>query len=63
MVESDKKKILLIFLYGLFMILLVVLVFFTVSYLLKKGEVFKPKPASGEFPASPVGEFPPGPEI
>lgn len=57
------RRILLNSLYGLFVILLVALVFFAVSYLLKKGEVFKPKPASGEFPASPVGKFPPGPEI
>lgn len=57
------KRILLIFLYGLFMILVVVLVFFVVTYLLKKGQVFKPNPASGEFPASPIGDFPPAPQF
>lgn len=57
------RRIVLNSLYSLFVILLIVLVFFTVSYLLKKGEVFKPKPASGEFPVSPVGSFPPAPQF
>lgn len=63
-IENFKdKRILLISLYGFFMILLIVLTFFAVSYLLKKGEVFKPSPASGEFPGSPLGDFPPAPQF
>ena len=63
-IENFKgRRILLISLYCLFMILLVILAFFAVSYLLKKGEVFKPSPASGEFPASPIGDFPPAPQF
>ena len=63
MTEFDGRKILLIFLYGLLIILLIILTFFLVTYLLKKGEVFKPKPASGEFPTPPLSGFPSAPQF
>jgi len=40
------------------------LVFFLVTYLIKKGEVFLPPQASGDFPAAPIsGALPPQPEF
>lgn len=49
----------------LFLILLVMIVFYSISYLLKEGKVFQPTPeASGEFPAPlHIGIFPPAPEF
>lgn len=57
------RKITLISLYCLFVVLLAVLVFFLVSYLVKKGDVFKPPVATGEFPSFPAVYFPPPPEF
>jgi len=54
------RKILLSGIYGFFITLVVVLVFYLVSYLIKKGEVFQPKEVFGEFPISPAINFPPG---
>jgi len=49
----------------LFLILLVMIVFYSISYLLKKGKVFQPTPeASGEFPPPlHIEVFPPAPEF
>lgn len=62
--ELKRRKILLGFLYSLFVILLIVLTFFSVTWLLKKGETLKPSEVSGEFPVSVVStNFPPGPRF
>jgi len=61
MLQSDKRKFLLIILSGIFVILVILLTFFLVSLLLKKGEVLKPPETSVEFPSSPAGNFPPAP--
>ena len=47
---------------GFFVVLLVVFVFYLISFLLKKGEALQPQPASGEFPASPSANFPAPPK-
>ncbi len=57
------REILLTAFYGFFVILLIVLVFYLVSYFLKKGEALQPKETAGEFPASPAIDFPPPPEF
>jgi len=57
------RRILLNSLYALFMTLLIALVFFSVTYLLKRGEVFLPQEIPGEFPSSPAANFPPSPEF
>ena len=47
-----------------FLILLTLfLVFAAVSYLVQKGEVFKPVEPTGGFPSSPIGAFPPVPQF
>lgn len=50
---------------GFFVILLIALVFYSVTFLLKKGEVFRPLPGvSGEFPLpAHLESFPPPPEF
>lgn len=57
------RRILLNSLYALFITLLIALVFFSVTYLLKRGEVFLPQEIPGEFPPSPAVNFPPSPEF
>jgi len=57
------RKILLRAFIGLFIVLLFTLVFYSVSYFLKKGQVFVPAEVSGEFPSSPSVNFPPPPEV
>ena len=57
------RKIILKSLYALLILLLVALVFFLVSYLVKKGESLRPAPASKDFPQAPFSIFPPGPEF
>lgn len=57
------RRVLLNSLYALFTVLLIVLVFFTVTYLLKKGEVLLPQQSLGEFPSSPAANFPPPPQF
>ena len=57
------RKIILKSLYALLILLLVALVFFLVSYLIKKGEALRPAPASKDFPQAPFSIFPPGPEF
>jgi len=52
------QKIILNSLYALFVLLLVALVFFLGTYLLKRGEVLKPPPASQDFPSAPVSITP-----
>lgn len=63
MAEFDRKKILLISVFGFSLILLVVFTVFLVSFLLRKGEVFKPPQSSEEFPPSPAANFPPAPQF
>ncbi len=57
------RKILLNSLYGFFVVLLVILVFFSITYLLKKGEKLKPSSLPGEFPPSPAANYPPPPQF
>ena len=54
-----REDIILKSLYALLVLLLVALVFFGVSYLVKKGQALKPAPASKEFPKPPFSIFPP----
>ena len=53
----------LISLYSLFILLLVVFVFFLVTYLLQRGKVLLPPEVPGEFPPSPALNLPAGPEF
>lgn len=57
------RRILLNSLYTLFTTLLIVFVFFLVSYLLQRGEVLKPPEVPGEFPPSLAAGFPPAPQF
>ena len=57
------RRILLNSLYGFFVVLLVILVFFSVTYLLGKGEKLKPSSLPGEFPPSPAANYPPSPQF
>ncbi len=54
--EKKKKgrKILLSSLYGLFIIFLMIITFFTVTYLTGKGKKLEPSSLPGEFPPSPT---------
>jgi len=67
--QEDREKIekgraiVLKALYSLFVLLLVVFVFFSVTHLLKKGEVLLPAQVPGDFPPSPDVNFPPAPEF
>lgn len=57
------RRVLLNSLYALFITLLVAFVFFSVTYLLQRGEALRPPEAPGEFPASPAVNFPPPPQF
>lgn len=57
------RKLLLDSLYGFFIILLIALVFFSVTYLLQKGEAFQPPEVLGEFPPLQNSNFPPPPQF
>jgi len=64
--DSAKKgeEIILKSLTCLFAFLIIFLVFISVSYLVKKGEIFKPEElAESGFPVSPMGKFPPPPNF
>ena len=62
--KTEKgERIILRSLYILFILLLVALVFFLGTYLLKKGDVLKPPPASEDFPSAPVSITPLPPEF
>ncbi len=61
--EKQGSKILLNSLYGFLTILIVALVFFLVSYLLRKGETLQPQEVSEEFPSSLAVDFPPPPQF
>jgi hypothetical protein len=50
-------------LYGLFIVLLIVLVSLLVTYLLKGGERLKPSSSAGEFPPSPSANYPSPPQF
>lgn len=53
------RKILLNSLYALFIILLGAFVFFSVTFLLRRGEALRPPEVPGEFPPSLAANFPP----
>ncbi|MBA7495602.1 hypothetical protein ES702_06191 [subsurface metagenome] len=57
------RRILLNSLYALFTTLLIAFVFFSVTYLLQRGDVFRPPEIPGEFPSSPAINFPPSPQF
>jgi len=57
------KKILLSSLYGLFIVLLMTLVFFSVNYLLKRAYSPKPPLVLGKLPSSPAVNYPPPPQF
>ena len=57
------KRVILKSLYYLMALLLAALVFFAVSYLVKKGEALKPPPASEDFPLGPFSLAPPPPDF
>ncbi|MBU2635439.1 hypothetical protein KJ841_03170 [Patescibacteria group bacterium] len=63
MANFDGKKILSVFLYIFFVILLIVLTFLLVTWLLQKGEVLRPPLPSEEFPPGPLTTFPQPPEF
>lgn len=44
-------------------LLMIFLVFIIVSSIIRRGEVFQPQEGETEFPASPMGSFPPHPEF
>lgn len=60
---QEGREALLISLYGFFVILLIVFIFFIVSYFLKKGEALQPREITGEFPVSPAVNFPSPPQF
>ncbi len=58
------RSIIIKLFYLLIVIFSAVLVFFLVTYLIKRGEAFLPPQASGDFPVSPLsGALPPQPEF
>lgn len=64
--EARKEKgsrILLNSLYSFLTVLIIALVFFSVSYFLRRGEILRPSPAPGEFPPSLAVNFPPPPQF
>ena len=63
MANFDGKKILSVLIFISFVILLIVLTFFLVTWLLQKGEVLRPPLPSGEFPPEPLITFPQPPEF
>lgn len=63
MANFDTKKFSEISLYIIFVISLVVLTSFLVTWLLKEGEVLLPPPATGKFPPGPLTTFPQPPEF
>ena len=63
MANFDTQKFSLTFLYIIFVISLIILTFFLVTWLLKEGEVLLPPSATGEFPPEPLTTFPQPPEF
>jgi len=63
MANFDRKKILSVLFYVFFVILLIVLTFLLVTWLLQKGEVLRPPPATREFPPGPLTTFPQPPQF
>lgn len=61
--EEKGGRILLGSLYSFLTILIIALVFFSVSYLLRRGETLQPLPATGELPSSLAVNFPPPPQF
>lgn len=65
--DPDKtqkgRRILLTALCGFFITLIVIFIFYSLSYFLKKSGVPQPEEASGEFPISPAINFPPPPQF
>lgn len=63
MANFDTKKFSAISLYIIFVISLIVLTFFLVTWLLQEGEVLRPPLPSEEFPPQPLITFPQPPEF
>lgn len=63
MANFDTKKFSAISLYIIFVISLIVLTFFLVTWLLQEGEVLRPPLPSEEFPPQPLTTFPQPPEF
>jgi len=63
--DTEKgEEIVLKSLMYLFTLLIIFLAFISVSYLVKRGEIFRPKePAESGFPVSPIGKFPLPPDF
>ena len=62
--SEDKERGKEIIIRSVFFFLVLIFVFLAfagVTYLIKRGEIFKPSP-TGEFPASPMGKFPEPPK-
>ena len=57
------RRMLLTGFFSFLILLMVVAVFYGVTYFLKKGEVFRPEMSTGEMPASPAINFPPSKEV
>ena len=60
---ARARNIILSSLYCFFVFLIVFLVFLLVTSFLEKGKVFLPPQASGDFPYSPITQFPPSPQF
>lgn len=63
MANFDTRKFSSIFLYIIFVISLILLTVFLVTWLLKEGDVLLPPPATEEFPPGPLTTFPQSPEF
>lgn len=60
--EKGRKMLVTGFL-SFLILLMVVAVFYGVTYLLRRGDVFKPGMSTGEMPSSPAVNFPPSKEV
>ncbi|MDD5638283.1 MAG: hypothetical protein PHO28_00015 [Candidatus Pacebacteria bacterium] len=49
--------------FSFFSLILIILVFYSVSYFIQKGKILEPQPAYSEFPVSPAVGFPPAPKF
>jgi len=49
--------------FSFFSLILIILVFYSVSYFIQKGKILEPQPVYSEFPVSPAVGFPPAPKF
>lgn len=64
LVKREKgRRMLVTGLFSFLILLMVVAVFYGVTYLLRRGEVFRPGMSTGEMPSSPAANFPPSKEV